>query len=97
MQPTDILLWIVDNADDRVVFSPLPLSLSLFALMPYLGASPLGLELGVGLLPIAGETFRNLLFGAALGVTYALLCAARQTPPTATTPACMIDQPEGVV
>ena len=65
--------------------------------MPYLGAGPLGLELGVGLLLIAGETFRNLLFGAALGVTYALLCAARQTLPTATTPACMIDRTEGAV
>jgi hypothetical protein len=97
VQPTDLLLWIVDNADDRVVFSPLPLSFSPFALMPYLGAGPLDLELGVGLLPIAGETFRNLLFGAALGDTYALFCAARQTPPTVTTPVCTLEPADGTV
>jgi membrane-associated protein len=74
-----------------LTFAPLPLCLSLLVLMPYLGAGPLGLELGVGLLPVAGEVLRNLLFGAALGVTYALVGVARQPRPAATTPALMRD------
>lgn len=69
-----------------LVFAPLPLCTSLLGLMPYLGAGPLGLELGAGLLPFAGEVLRNLLFGAALGITFALLLpvvptAARHSSP----------------
>jgi membrane protein DedA with SNARE-associated domain len=66
-----------------LAFAPLPLSISLLGLIPYLGAGPLGADLGAGLLPIAGEVLRNLLFGVALAITYALLCAARQRPLTA--------------
>jgi membrane protein DedA with SNARE-associated domain len=56
-----------------LLFSMLPLGLSVLVLLPLLGAGPLGLGLGGGLLPLAGEAFRNVLFGSALAVSHALL------------------------
>lgn len=63
-----------------ILFSMLPLAASTLVLMPLLGAGPLGLGLGVGLLPLAGEVLRNLLFGLGLATSYSLLRAARQRP-----------------
>ena len=64
-----------------LLFAPVPLVVSQAALMPFLGSGPFGLGLDAGLWPIAGELFRNALFGLSLGVFYALLRAARQVPP----------------
>jgi membrane protein DedA with SNARE-associated domain len=63
-----------------LLFSPLPLGFSLVVLLPFLGAGPFGLGLGDGLLPVAGEVFRNALFGVGLGASYSLLQLARQRP-----------------
>jgi membrane-associated protein len=60
-----------------VLFSTLPLAASVLAVLPLLGAGPLGLQLGAGLLPLLGEVFRNGLYGAGLGASYALLREAR--------------------
>jgi hypothetical protein len=48
--------------------------------MPLLGAGPLGLGLGAGLLPFAGEVVRNALFGMGLAASYSLFRVARQRP-----------------
>jgi hypothetical protein len=45
-----------------------------------IGAGLFGLGLGDGLLPVAGEAFRNALFGVGLGASYSLLQLARQRP-----------------
>lgn len=63
-----------------LLFSALPLAFSTLVLMPLLGAGLLGLGLGQGLLPFAGEVVRNLLFGAGLAASYSLLRVARQRP-----------------
>jgi membrane protein DedA with SNARE-associated domain len=63
-----------------LLFSPLPLGFSLVVLLPFLGAGLFGLGLGDGLLPVAGEAFRNALFGVGLGASYSLLQLARQRP-----------------
>lgn len=63
-----------------LLFAPVPLVVSQLALMPWLGAGAFGLDLGVGWAPLAGEVFRNALFGVSLGVSYALFRAARQAP-----------------
>jgi hypothetical protein len=52
-------------------------------LMPLLGAGPLGLGLGAGLLPLAGEMLRNAFFGVGLATSYSLLQGARRGPTTA--------------
>jgi membrane protein DedA with SNARE-associated domain len=61
-------------------FSILPLSFSVLVVLPGLGAGPLGLGLGAGLVPFAGEMFRNVLFGVGLAASYSLLRVARQRP-----------------
>lgn len=63
-----------------LLFSILPLAFSVLVLMPFLGAGPLGLGLGAGLLPFAGEVVRNALFGVGLAASYSLLRLARQRP-----------------
>ena len=63
-----------------LMFSVVPLAFSSLVLLPLLGAGPLGLGLDAGLLPFAGEVFRNALFGVGLGVSYSLLRIARQRP-----------------
>jgi hypothetical protein len=67
-----------------LTFSTLPLAFSTLVLMPLLGAGPLGLGLGVGLLPFAGEAVRNALFGVGLAASYSLFRVARQRPARAT-------------
>jgi hypothetical protein len=69
-----------------LVFSLLPLALSAFVLLPVLGAGVLGLRLGVGVLPLLGEVFRNAVFGASLGISYALLRDALAPPPRPAVP-----------
>lgn len=64
-----------------LLFSLLPLAVSLFVVMPLFGAGVLGLELGDGLYPLAGEIFRHLFFGVGLGTSHALLRAARDEGP----------------
>ena len=63
-----------------LAFSALPLAFSTLVLMPLLGAGPLGLGLGAGLLPLAGEVLRNALFGVGLAASYSLFRVARQRP-----------------
>jgi membrane protein DedA with SNARE-associated domain len=64
-----------------LLFSALPLAVSLLVVLPLLGAGPLGLGLGAGLLPLGGELLRNALFGVGLGASYALLLSARRPDP----------------
>jgi len=63
-----------------LAFSVLPLTASLLVVLPLLGAGPLGFGLEAGLLPLAGEVFRNALFSVGLAAAYSLLRAARQRP-----------------
>ncbi len=63
-----------------LAFSLLPLAVSAFVLMPLFGAGPLGLGLGAGLVPLAGEACRSALFGVGLAASYSLLRVARQRP-----------------
>ena len=64
-----------------LLFAALPLAVSLLVVLPLLGAGPLGLGLGAGLLPLAGELLRNALFGVGLGASYALLLSVRRPGP----------------
>ncbi|MDP8923549.1 MAG: DedA family protein [Chloroflexota bacterium] len=63
-----------------LAFSALPSAVSLLVVMPAVGAGFLGLGLGAGWLPLAGEVLRNALFGLGLAVSYSLLRVARQRP-----------------
>jgi membrane protein DedA with SNARE-associated domain len=63
-----------------LVFSVLPLLVSLTILLPFLGAGWFGLGLDAGPIPLLGEVARTALFGVGLGTSYALLYAARQPP-----------------
>ena len=49
-----------------LTFALLPTVTSWLVVLPALGAGPLGLGLGAGLVPAAGELVRHLLYGAAL-------------------------------
>jgi hypothetical protein len=60
------------------MFAALPALVSTLVLLPLLGAGLFGLGLDAGLVPLAGELFRNALFGVGLGTTHALLRRARQ-------------------
>ena len=61
-----------------LTFAVLPTIVSWLVALPALGAGPLGLGLGAGLVPAAGELVRHLLYGAALGLAYPLLVVARE-------------------
>jgi membrane protein DedA with SNARE-associated domain len=63
-----------------LAFSALPSAASLLVALPLLGAGSLGLGLGAGPVPLAGEVLRNALFGVALAASYSLLRVARQRP-----------------
>lgn len=62
-----------------VLFATAPLALSLLVLLPLTGAGWLGLALGAGLLPLAGETVRSLVYGLTLGVAYVVMSPHRAT------------------
>jgi membrane protein DedA with SNARE-associated domain len=63
-----------------LIFSALPLTFSALVLMPLLGAGVLGLGIGAGPLPLAGEVLRNALFGVGVAASYSLFRLARQRP-----------------
>ena len=67
-----------------LLFSLLPLLVSVLVVMPAMGAGPLGLALGAGLAPLAAEFLRNALYGVGLALAYSLLRVARQPPARAT-------------
>ena len=60
-----------------LLFALLPLAFAALVLLPALGAGPLGLHLGAGLLPLAGEVLRNAAYGVSLATGYTLLNRAR--------------------
>jgi len=75
-------LWFEPRLPGRdwlkgMAFSLLPTLVSWLVVLPLLGAGPLGLALGAGLLPAAGELLRHLVYGAALGLAYPMLLLAR--------------------
>src|SRR5205823_12659963 len=61
-----------------LTFALLPAVTSWLVVLPALGAGPLGLGLGAGLVPAAGGLVRHLLYGAAPGLVYPLRVVARQ-------------------
>jgi membrane protein DedA with SNARE-associated domain len=63
-----------------LLFGLVPLLVSVLVAMPALGAGPLGLGLGAGLMPLLGELFRNALYGVGLALAYSLLRVARYRP-----------------
>lgn len=60
-----------------LVFALGPLAFSLLVVLPLLGAGPAGLGLGMGAVPLAGETLRHALYGLALSTSYTLLSRTR--------------------
>jgi hypothetical protein len=62
---------------EGLLFAILPFLISVLVLLPLMGAGPLGLGLGAGLVPAVGELIRNALFGVGLGITHALIRRAR--------------------
>ena len=61
-----------------LVFAAAPLALSLFVILPVLGAGVAGLSLGAGYVPLAGEILRNTIYGWALSTAYTVLSQARR-------------------
>ena len=59
-----------------MLFALLPLAFSLVVVMLPLSAGLTGLRLGMGLVPLAGETLRHALYGIALSTSYRLLSRA---------------------
>jgi membrane protein DedA with SNARE-associated domain len=60
-----------------LLFALVPLAVSLFLVLPLLGAGPAGLGLGMGLVPVAGESLRLGLYGLALSTSYTVLSRTR--------------------
>ena len=60
-----------------LLFALFPLAVSLWIVLPALGAGVAGLNLGLGLVPLAGELVRHSIYGWALGTSYTLLSRAR--------------------
>ena len=60
-----------------LLFALVPLAFSLVVVMPLLGAGLAGYRLGMGPVPLAGETLRHVLYGLALSTSYTLLSRAR--------------------
>ena len=79
--------WWLGNASycrgplQGVAFALLPLAVSLGVLLPLLGAGPAGFGLGVGPIPLAGETLRHLVYGLVLGTIYPALARPRRRRP----------------
>ncbi len=55
-----------------LIFAPLPGLLSLFVVLPLVGAGPLGVAAGAGPLPALGVVLLHAVYGLTLGTTYAL-------------------------
>jgi membrane protein DedA with SNARE-associated domain len=62
-----------------LVFGLAPLAFSLLVVLPLLGAGPLGLGLGMGVVPLAGETVRHVLYSLALSTSFTLLSRTRRS------------------
>jgi membrane protein DedA with SNARE-associated domain len=74
-----------------LVFGLAPLAFSLLVVLPLLGAGPAGLGLDMGIVPLAGETLRHVLYSLALSVAFTLLSRTRprqrrEAAPVATEP-----------
>ncbi len=69
---------------EGLLVAVLPFLLWVLVLLPAFGAGVLGLGLGAGWWPLAGEALRNALFGLGLGVSHALLSQARRPAAAAT-------------
>ncbi len=55
-----------------LLFAPLPCLLSLFVVLPLVGAGPLGVAVGAGPLAALGVVLLHAVYGLTLGATYAL-------------------------
>lgn len=64
-----------------LLFGLAPLAISLFVVLPLLGAGLAGQGLAMGLVPLAGETLRHELYGLALATSYTLLSRTRVLRP----------------
>jgi membrane protein DedA with SNARE-associated domain len=61
-----------------VVFATVPLAISLFVTLPLTGAGWLGLELGLGLVPLIAEIVHSLVYGLILGNAYTVMSPHRR-------------------
>ena len=60
-----------------LLFALLPLTFSLWVVLPALGVGVAGLGLGMGLVPLVSEVVRHALYGWSLSTSYTLLSRAR--------------------
>jgi membrane protein DedA with SNARE-associated domain len=60
-----------------LAFALLPLAISLWVVLPALGAGIAGFDLGLGWVPLAGEAVRYAIYGWTLSTAYTLLSQAR--------------------
>ena len=60
-----------------LLFALIPLAFSLLVILPAFGAGVAGLGLGMGSVPLAGETLRHVIYGWALSTSYTVLSRAR--------------------
>ena len=60
-----------------LLFSLAPLAFSLVIVLPLLDAGLGGFRLGMGVVPLAGETLRHVIYGLALSTSFTLLSRAR--------------------
>jgi SNARE associated Golgi protein len=60
-----------------LLFGLAPLACSLIIVLPLLGAGPAGLGLGMGVVPLAGETLRHVIYSLALSTSFTLLSRRR--------------------
>jgi hypothetical protein len=63
-----------------LLFALFPLAFSLWVVLPALGTGLAGLDLGMGLVPLAGELLRHAIYGGSLSTAYTLLSRARAAP-----------------
>jgi membrane protein DedA with SNARE-associated domain len=76
-----------------LVFGLAPLAVSLVVVLPLLGAGAAGFGLGMGLVPLAGETLRHVLYSLALSTSFTLLSRARPRQSTTVAPVATAPQP----
>jgi len=60
-----------------LLFALIPLAISVLVILPALGAGVGGLGLGMGAVPLAGETLRHVVYGWGLSTSYTVLSSAR--------------------